>query len=98
MDMDAAAVDRVTRGDPEAFRLLVDRHSRSVFRLAYRLTRNQHDADDVVQETFLRAYRHLSSFDSRSSFSTWLHRIATNTAFDLLRRNERHKTEEIDEE
>jgi RNA polymerase sigma-70 factor (ECF subfamily) len=98
MDDDAATIDRVLGGDPDAFRFLVERHGRNVFLLAYRLTRSQHDADDVVQETFLRAYRHLPTFDGRSSFSSWLYRIATNSAFDLMRRNERHRTEELVEE
>lgn len=93
---EAAAIERVRNGDSDAFRVLVDRHSRSVFRLAFRLTRNQHDADDVVQETFLRAYKHLHSFDSRAAFGTWLHRIAANSAIDLLKRRERNATEELD--
>ena len=81
---EAAAVERVLGGDSEAFRLLVDRHSRRLFRLAYRMTGNQQDADDVVQETFLRAYKQLGHFASRSSFGTWLHRIAVNCALDLI--------------
>ncbi|MBI2214775.1 MAG: RNA polymerase sigma factor [Acidobacteria bacterium] len=97
MDDDAVTIDRVLGGDSDAFRFLVERHGRAVFRLAYRLTRSQQDADDVVQETFLRAYRHLPSFDARSSFSTWLFRIATNSACDLMRRSMRHRTEELDE-
>ena len=69
--------------------MLVERHSRELFRLAYRLTGRQENAEDVVQETFLKAYRALHRFDSRSRFSTWLYRIATNTAMDLLRRAQR---------
>jgi RNA polymerase sigma-70 factor (ECF subfamily) len=82
---DGAAVTQARQGDSEAFRLLVDRHSRTVFRLAYRMTGNEHDADDVVQETFLRAYRQLDGFESRANFGTWLHRITVNCALDLLR-------------
>ncbi|MEO6260789.1 MAG: RNA polymerase sigma factor [Thermoanaerobaculia bacterium] len=96
--IEAEAIERVRAGDPDAFRVFVDRYSRNVFKLAFRLTRNQHDADDVVQETFLRAYKHLHSFDSRSSFGTWIHRIAANSAFDLLRRRERNSAEELDPE
>jgi RNA polymerase sigma-70 factor (ECF subfamily) len=77
-------VDRVRGGDDEAFRLLVERHSRSIYRSAYRITSNAADADDVVQEAFLRAYRALASFDARASFTTWLHRIAINCSLDLI--------------
>ncbi len=65
--------------------MLVERHHRAVFRLAYRMTGNRQDAEDVVQEAFLRAHKQLSKFDQRSAFSTWLHRIAANCAIDLLR-------------
>jgi len=90
---DAATVSRARAGDSDAFRLLVEQHSRPVFRVAYRMTGNEHDADDVVQETFLRAYRQLDRFEERANFGTWLHRIAINCALDLLRsrgRLERH--------
>ncbi len=82
---DVAAVAQARAGDCDAFRLLVDRHSRKVFRLAYRLTGNETDAEDVVQESFMRAYRSLSTFDERAIFSSWLYRIATNCALDMLR-------------
>ena len=75
----------------EDFRVLAERHHKTVFRLAYRMTGNQHDAEDVVQETLLRAYKQLSKFDGRSAFSTWLHRITANCAIDLIRaRKKRH--------
>ena len=82
---DVATVSRARAGDSDAFRLLVEQHSRPVFRVAYRMTGNEHDADDVVQETFLRAYRQLNRFEERANFGTWLHRIAVNCALDLLR-------------
>jgi len=82
---DAAAVALARDGDSEAFRALVERHSRAVFRLAHRMTGNASDAEDVVQETFLKAYRQLSRFESRANFSTWLHRIAVNCSIDLIR-------------
>lgn len=82
---DAAAVSRARTGDGEAFRLLVEKHSRTIFRVAYRMTGNEHDADDVVQEAFLRAYKQIDSFEERANFGTWLHRIAINCALDLLR-------------
>jgi RNA polymerase sigma-70 factor (ECF subfamily) len=89
---DLAMVARVRGGDQEAFRVLVDRHSRAVFRLAYRLTGHEHDAEDVVQDTFLRAYRQIGQFESRASFATWLYRIAFNCAHDLLRQRPRAGT------
>src|SRR5476649_1696390 len=83
---DASAVlARARQGDGEAFRALVERHSRSVFRLAYRMTGNEQDAEDVVQESFLRAYRQLGRFESRANFGTWLYRIVANCSVDLMR-------------
>jgi RNA polymerase sigma-70 factor, ECF subfamily len=94
---DAAAVARARRGDSEAFRLLVERHSRSVYKVAYRVTGNPDDAEDVVQETFLKAYRQLDRFEERASFGTWLHRIAWNCSVDLLRsRPKREQAEEAE--
>jgi RNA polymerase sigma-70 factor (ECF subfamily) len=90
-ESDGAAVVRAQSGDGDAFRVLVERHSRSVFRLAFRMTGNEQDAEDVVQETFLRAYKQLRHYESRSSFSTWLYRIASNYSLDLIRMRKRHE-------
>ena len=84
-DDDADAVARFRQGDEGAFRTLVERHSRAVFRLAYRMTGNEQDAEDVVQDAFLRAYRNLARFEDRARFKSWLHRIAANCAYDVLR-------------
>jgi RNA polymerase sigma-70 factor, ECF subfamily len=81
---DAAVVAQVLAGDKEAFRLLVDRHSRSIFHVTFRMTGNQQDAEELVQETFLRAYKALARFELRSNFSTWLYRIAVNRTLDFL--------------
>ena len=86
---DLAVVARVKAGDHDAFRHLVERHSRSVFRLAYRLTGHEQDAEDVVQETFLKAFREIRRFEARSSFATWLYRITVNCSHDLLRQRPR---------
>ena len=86
---DLAVVALVKAGDRDAFRHLVERHSRSVFRLAYRLTGHEQDAEDVVQETFLRAFRQIRRFEARSSFATWLYRITVNCSHDLLRQRPR---------
>jgi len=82
---DAAAVALARDGNSEAFRGLVERHSRTVYRLAHRMTGSPQDAEDVVQETFLKAYKQLSRFESRANFGTWLHRIAVNCSIDLIR-------------
>jgi RNA polymerase sigma-70 factor (ECF subfamily) len=89
MTTDLAVVSRARSGDPDAFRMLVESHSRAAFRVAYRMTGNEHDADDVVQETFLRAYKQLQHFEERADFGTWLHRIAVNCSLDLLRARSR---------
>jgi RNA polymerase sigma-70 factor, ECF subfamily len=81
---DAAVVAQVLAGDKDAFRLLVDRHSRSIFHVTFRMTGNQQDAEELVQETFLRAYKALARFELRSNFSTWLYRIAVNRTLDFL--------------
>ena len=93
-ESDAAAVARACAGDTDAFCVLVNRYSRKVFRLAYRMTQNKHDAEDVVQETFLRAYRRLKQFESRSSFATWIFRIGVNAAMDLMRKVGRYEQTE----
>jgi RNA polymerase sigma-70 factor (ECF subfamily) len=80
-----AVLARARGGDGEAFRTLVDEHSHRVFHLAYRITGNEHDAEDVVQESFLRAYRQLGRFEARANFGTWLYRIVANCAVDMLR-------------
>ena len=92
---DATAVAQVRAGDPDAFRVLVDRHSRSVFRLAFRMTGNEQDAEDLVQETFLRAYRQLGRFDGRAGFGTWLYRIAANCSLDLIRARNRRQEQQV---
>ena len=93
----ATVLARARQGDDEAFRALVERHSRSVFHLAFRMTGNEQDAEDVVQESFLRAYRQLGRFESRASFGTWVHRIAVNCAVDLIRSRPRRERAAEDE-
>jgi RNA polymerase sigma-70 factor (ECF subfamily) len=83
---DAEQVQQALGGDQDAFRVLVERHGRSLFRLAYRMTGNEHDAEEVVQEAMLRAYRRLDKFESRANFGTWLYRIGVNCALDLMRK------------
>jgi RNA polymerase sigma-70 factor, ECF subfamily len=82
---DAVAVERTLAGDREAYRVLVERHSAYVYRLAYRMTGNKEDAEEVVQEAFLRAYQKLRQFAGNANFATWVYRIAANYAIDRLR-------------
>jgi RNA polymerase sigma-70 factor (ECF subfamily) len=88
---DSAAAEQARKGDQRAFGALVERHSRSVFRLAFRMTQNEQDAEDLVQETFLKAYKQLHRFDGRSAFGTWLYRIAANCSLDLIRARKNRK-------
>ena len=88
-ETDLAAIGRVIEGDRDAFGLLVERHSRGVFRLAYRITGNESDAEEVVQEAFLRAFREIRRYESRASFATWVGTIAANCALDMIRKRKR---------
>jgi RNA polymerase sigma-70 factor (ECF subfamily) len=90
-DAEALAIQQVKAGNADAFRVLVDRHSRSVYRIAYRIVGNPADAEDVVQEAFLRAYRQIGVFEERASFATWIGRIASNYALDVVRMRGRHE-------
>ena len=95
---DADAIVRAQGGDLEAFRQLFERHGRRVYRLSYRMTGSHEDAEDVVQETFLKAHRHLSDFDFRAGFATWIFRIAANASLDLLRSRKRRAETGLPEE
>src|ERR1700733_8992811 len=77
---------RAKSGNVDAFVELSKRHTSRVFQTAYRVTRNRQDAEDVLQEAFLNAFTHMKNFEGRSSFSTWLTRIAINSALMTLRR------------
>jgi len=88
-ESDALAVERTLAGDRDAYRVLVERHSHSVFRLAYRMTGNRHDAEEVVQEAFLRGYQKLGQFAARANFGTWVYRIAANYAIDRMRQRQK---------
>lgn len=83
-------------GDNEAFELLAGRYQKVVYAMASRVTRNQHDAEDVVQQTFLKAYVHLQKFRGAASFSTWLIRIALNESLMSRRKTWRSRETSID--
>jgi RNA polymerase sigma-70 factor (ECF subfamily) len=84
-------LERARNGDSQAFGALVERYQRRVVGVAQAVVHNQDDAVELAQETFVRAYENLAKFESRSSFSTWLYRIAANLAIDFRRREGRHQ-------
>ena len=85
-------------GDDGAFNQLVKRYDRNVFRIAQNITQNREDAEDVVQDAFLKAYTNLQQFQEQSKFYTWLVRIAVNEALMKLRRRRPERTVSLDEE
>ena len=95
-ESDAVAVERTLAGERDAYRDLVERHSHHVFRLAYRMTGNQHDAEEVVQEAFLRAYQKLGQFAARANFGTWVYRIAANYAIDRMRQKRKEEARHVE--
>lgn len=94
-ERDAQVVARARDGDRDAFRALVETHSRYVYSLAHRMTGNAQDAEDVVQEAWLKAHKQLSRFEARADFRTWLHRITVNCSIDLIRAR-RHREDAHD--
>jgi RNA polymerase sigma-70 factor (ECF subfamily) len=93
---DRDAVLACQRGEREAFDRLVERYQRDVYRLCYRYVNNHHDANDLAQEAFLRAYRAITRFRGDSSFSTWIYRIAVNACLNF-RAARKPETEELSE-
>ncbi len=97
-DEDAALVELSRRGDRAAFNELVNRNAQKVFRMARHMTRNDQDAEDVLQEAFLKAFSRLDQFQGDAKFSTWLTRIAVNESLMRLRKGRNNKTVSLDEE
>jgi RNA polymerase sigma-70 factor (ECF subfamily) len=87
---DEALVAAAKSGDDPAFWELWARHSNRVFKTAYGITGKREDAEDVIQEAWIKAYLHLNTFDGRAKFSTWLTRIAMNSSLMILRRKRSH--------
>jgi RNA polymerase sigma-70 factor (ECF subfamily) len=85
-DFDSAFIERLIAGDRGAFAGLVEQTSAKIYGLALRILNNEQDAEDVLQETYLKAYKALPEFEGRSSVTTWLYRIATNEALMILRK------------
>jgi len=94
---ESALVTQARDGDTRAFAELVKRYEAKIFRLAQHITQNREDAEDVLQETFLKAYEHLDQFQGNSKFYTWIVRIAVNQALMKLRRRKTDKSVSLDE-
>jgi RNA polymerase sigma factor (sigma-70 family) len=92
---DATIIDQVMAGNQRLFARLIDRYNAMAYTLAYRILDNREDAEEVVQDSFVKAYEHLGNFRQKSKFSTWLYRIVYNTAITRTR-NRRPGIQEID--
>jgi RNA polymerase sigma-70 factor (ECF subfamily) len=97
VDDEAAIVAQARTGDAKAFNELLQRYERKIFRLALHITQNREDAEDVLQETFLKAYQHLDQFQGQSKFYTWIVRIAVNQALMKLRKRKSDRSVSLDE-
>ncbi|HEX6923416.1 MAG TPA: RNA polymerase sigma factor SigW [Bacillales bacterium] len=85
-DVVKRVVKRVRKGDQQAFGELIDLYQHKVYQICFRMIGNRHEAEDLAQEAFLRAYLNIDSYDSDKKFSSWLYRIATNLTIDRLRK------------
>ena len=94
---EAALVAKAKAGDAQAFTDLVNQYERKIYRLAKHITQNDEDAEDVLQETFLKAYEHLDNFQGNSKFYTWIVRIAVNESLMKLRKRKGDRTVPLDE-
>lgn len=83
-------INLITNGDTNAFSVLVDRYKDLVYTLAIRMLKNREEAEEVSQDTFIKAYKSLNRFKGDSKFSTWIYRIAYNTSLDQLKKNKKH--------
>jgi RNA polymerase sigma-70 factor (ECF subfamily) len=94
---ESALVAKAREGDLQAFNELVNSYSRKIFRLAKHITQNEEDAEDVLQETFLKAFEHLGDFQGQSKFYTWIVRIAVNESLMKLRKRKSDRSVPLDE-
>src|SRR5215475_2785010 len=94
---EADLVAKAKAGDQQAFSTLVSQYERKIYRLAKHITQNDEDAEDVLQDAFLKAYEHLDSFKGDSKFYTWIVRIAVNEALMRLRKRKSDRTVPLDE-
>lgn len=92
--IEAEIIAKVLKGDRQAYAMLVDEYKSPIYNLAYRMTANVEDADDLTQETFIRAYQYLWRYDPRKKFFTWLYTLAFNLIKNHLRKNKKEKLSE----
>lgn len=85
-ETDQTLIKKALAGDQNAYRSLLERHKRTIFHIIYRIVHNRAEADDLVQETFMKAFTSLSSYRSEFKFTTWLYKIAANCSIDYLRK------------
>lgn len=94
---DRVLVERFRGGDTGAFQELMSAHEDRVFSICLRVVRNRELALDATQDTFINVYRRIASFDGRAAFTTWLYRVAVNSCYDLLRKEQRRQTQPLPE-
>ncbi|NRA92219.1 MAG: sigma-70 family RNA polymerase sigma factor [Psychroserpens sp.] len=87
---DQTIINQIIEGDTNAFAVLVDRYKDLVFTLALRMLKNREEAEEVAQDTFIKAFRKLDKFKGDSKFSTWIYRVAYNTCLDRIKKNRKH--------
>jgi len=95
-DKDSYLVERCLQGDRSAFAIIVERYKRQIYSIAYSMTRNHADADDLSQDTFIKAYENLRRFNLGTNFCSWLCRIAVNLCIDYLRHKKRFPEDPLD--
>ncbi|HPY97513.1 MAG TPA: sigma-70 family RNA polymerase sigma factor [Clostridia bacterium] len=89
---DEQLINMSVKGDASAFGVLVERYQNKAYAISVKIVQNHDDALDCVQDSFIKAFRSLSTFNFQSSFNTWLYRIVTNTSLDLLRKNKKYQS------
>jgi len=94
---DVQLVEETLAGNPLSFQLLIERYQERIFALVRHYTKSAVEVEDIAQDTFLKAYRRLETFQRQSSFSTWLYRIAVNTALDFLKRTGRSPVQAVED-
>jgi len=97
MQIDNEQIQQIIRGDQKAFRVLVENHQQYAFSLAFRLLCDEEEAKDVVQESFIKIWRNIKSYNPKMKFTTWIYKIITNTAIDRLRVIKRVGKESMDD-